>query len=149
MGLALAIAPAFAAGDKDTGEKAGDATEHALHKAGDGAEKGVKEAGEGIDEGLDATGKGVGAAVEYTTRGAVKTGKAIADFFDDDDDGEKTADRIKEAQRALKARGYYGGAIDGIPGPKTRSGLREFQADNGIDVSGKLNKKTAEKLGVS
>lgn len=144
--LALATATAIAAPQKDAGDKAGNATEKALHKAGDGAEKGIEEAGEGVDEGLDATGKGVGAVVEHTTRGAVKTGKAIADFFDGDDDSD--ANRLMEAQRVLQARGYYRGAIDGIPGPKTRSGVREFQADNGLVVTGTINAKTADKLGI-
>jgi peptidoglycan hydrolase-like protein with peptidoglycan-binding domain len=110
-----------------------------LEKAGDGAEKG-----------LDATGKGVGAAVEHTGRSVTKagktTGKAIADFFDGDDSASE--DKVREVQTALQAKGYYSGPIDGIVGPKTHSGLSEYQKDEGLKVTGKVNDETAKRLGV-
>jgi len=144
---------------KDGHEKAGAATEKALHKAGDVSEEGIKEAGEGVDEGLDATGKGAGAVVEHTSRGVVTAGKktgqaletaggAVADFFSGDDDGDHSMTRIEAAQRALAAGGYYRGAIDGIAGANTRAGLREFQADRDLSVTGRIDKKTAEALGI-
>ena len=157
LAIGIALAPATTFAQKDTGKKAGDATEGALDKAGNASEKGIKEAGEGVDEGLEATGDAVGAAVEHTTRGTMKageatgnaleaTGEAIADFFDGDKNSD--GDRVSEAQRALKAKGYYGGEIDGVPGDKTVAGLREFQADNNLKVTGTINKKTAKKLGI-
>jgi peptidoglycan hydrolase-like protein with peptidoglycan-binding domain len=48
----------------------------------------------------------------------------------------------------LQAKGYYSGQIDGIAGPQTRSGVREYQTDEGLEVNGKVDAKTAEKLGV-
>jgi peptidoglycan hydrolase-like protein with peptidoglycan-binding domain len=123
---------------RDTGDKAGDATEKALEKAGDGAEKG-----------LDAAGEGVGAAVEYTTRGAVKTAEAIGDFFDDDvDRDEIDEDDVKVVQQALLERGYYDGPIDGIPGDRTRSSVKEFQQDEELPATGRINAATLEKLHV-
>lgn len=122
---------------RDNAEKAGDATEKALEKAGDGAEKG-----------LDATGKGIGAVVEHTTRGAVKTGKAVANFFDDDVDKDENEDNVKAVQQALETRGYYNGPIDGIVGSKTRSGVREFQQDENLPATGRINAATLNKLGV-
>ena len=107
--LALAIIVAggsplaiHAQDERDAGEKAGDATEKAVEKAGDGAEKG-----------LDAVGKGLGAAVEHTTRGTVKAGEAIGDFFDDDVERDKIdRDDVKEVQKALMGKGYYNGPIE-------------------------------------
>ncbi len=129
----------YAQDDKrDAGEKAGGATERAVEKAGDGAEKGI-----------DGVGKGVGAAVEHTTRGAVKTADAIGDFFDDDVDMDDIdRDDVKRVQQALMERGYYNGPIDGIAGDKTRSSVREFQQDEDLPVTGRINAATLEELHV-
>lgn len=48
----------------------------------------------------------------------------------------------KEIQRILKARGFYPGAIDGIVGPETEAGLREFQRSARLVVTGQLNPQT-------
>jgi hypothetical protein len=130
--------------------------------AGESSKAGLGKAGDGASTGLGATGTGLGAAVEHTgrsttnagkaTAGAMKkTGQAVAGFFGGGDDkGSAPAnnDRARSMQRALKAKGYYGGAIDGIAGPQTQSGLREFQGDNGLEKSGKLDAATAQKLGI-
>ncbi|MEO1087309.1 MAG: peptidoglycan-binding domain-containing protein, partial [Acidobacteriota bacterium] len=52
------------------------------------------------------------------------------------------------AQRVLAKQGYYSGAIDGVAGEKTRSGLREFQKDHELRVTGRIDRKTADKLGI-
>lgn len=136
----------------DSFDKAGNATEGAFDKAGDGLSTGIK-----------ATGKGVGAAVTHgggsavkggkaTGKAMAKTGEAVGDAFTDDNDSSKhqpNKDQRRDAQRALEAKGYYRGPIDGIIGPKTRSGLREYQGDNGLEVTGKLDAKTAQSLGVN
>ena len=121
---------------RDAGDKAGDATEKAVEKAGDGAEKGV-----------DAIAKGVGAVVEHTTRGAVKTGEAIGDFFDDDVDRDDSDD-VKEVQQALTTKGYYNGPIDGVAGDRTRSGVKEFQQDENLPATGRINAATLERLDI-
>ena len=124
--------------EKDKFDKAGNATEKKVEKAG------------------EATGKGIGAAVEHTGRGVTtaakatagamqKTGHAIADFFDGSEGDE---DRVREVQRALQAKGYYSGSIDGIAGPQTRAGVREYQKDEELEATGKVDAKTAASLGV-
>lgn len=124
--------------ERDAGDKAGSATESALQKAGDGAEKG-----------LDAAGKGVGAAVEHTTRGTVKAAKAIGDFFDDDVDRDHIGqDDVKVVQQALMDRGYYNGAIDGVAGDRTRSSVKEFQQDEDLPATGRINNATLKALHV-
>ena len=123
---------------RDAGEKAGDATESALEKAGDGVEKGV-----------DAAGKGLGEVVEKTTRGTVKAGKAIGDFFDDDVDRDDIdEDDVKEVQQALMNKGYYDGPIDGDAGDRTRSSVKEFQQDHDLTATGRINAATLKRLDV-
>ena len=124
--------------------------------AGESSKAAVGKAGDGANTGLGATGTGLGAAVEHTGRSTTsamkKTGQAVAGFLGggDDSDGDRQArgDRNRAMQRALKSKGYYGGAIDGIAGAQTQSGLREFQGDNGLEKTGKLDAATAKKLGI-
>jgi len=58
------------------------------------------------------------------------------------------SERIKKIQEALKAKGEDPGAIDGHMGKKTREAIRAFQKTNGLKVTGRMDKGTAEKLGV-
>ncbi|HEY7715938.1 MAG TPA: peptidoglycan-binding protein [Candidatus Binatia bacterium] len=59
-----------------------------------------------------------------------------------------TSEDIKKAQDALQARGLNPGA-DGRMDAKTQQALREFQQANDLPVTGDLDQKTAEKLGVN
>jgi peptidoglycan hydrolase-like protein with peptidoglycan-binding domain len=54
----------------------------------------------------------------------------------------------KKAQEALRDKGYYSGQIDGIIGPQTRAGIRQYQKSEKLSVTGKLDGETAGKLGV-
>jgi carboxyl-terminal processing protease len=60
-----------------------------------------------------------------------------------------TADDIKKAKEALKAKGLTPGPIDGILDGKTQQALRDFQKANKLPVTGDLDQQTAEKLGVT
>jgi len=55
---------------------------------------------------------------------------------------------VKEAQQALREKGYNPGPIDGMMGPRTREALKSFQTASGLETTGTLNAATAEKLGV-
>lgn len=59
-----------------------------------------------------------------------------------------TSDDIKKAQEALKAKGLSPGS-DGKMDAKTQQALRDFQKSNNLPVTGVLDDKTAEKLGVN
>jgi putative peptidoglycan binding protein len=59
-----------------------------------------------------------------------------------------TSDDIKKAQDALKAKGLSPGT-DGNMDAKTQQALRDFQKANNLPVTGVLDDKTADKLGVS
>lgn len=50
-------------------------------------------------------------------------------------------------QVALRAKGFYAGPIDGLPGPQTRSGLRAFQRKTGVSPTGKVGRRTRRALG--
>jgi lipid-binding SYLF domain-containing protein len=54
----------------------------------------------------------------------------------------------KSAQEALKAKGFYDGEVDGVVGPKTRRAISEYQKSERLEVTGRLDSLTAEKLGL-
>ncbi len=58
-----------------------------------------------------------------------------------------TPDTILTLQRALLARGYYLGALDGVLNPGAMTAIRRFQADHGLDT-GVLSLKAAQVLGL-
>jgi peptidoglycan hydrolase-like protein with peptidoglycan-binding domain len=55
---------------------------------------------------------------------------------------------IREVQKSLNAKGFDCGPADGYLGPRTRSGIRQFQASESLAVTGRLDAETAGKLGV-
>jgi photosystem II stability/assembly factor-like uncharacterized protein len=57
-------------------------------------------------------------------------------------------DMVKRAQAALNAAGYDVGTPDGAAGTRTIAAVRQFQADKGIPVSGKLDDATLSALGL-
>lgn len=59
-----------------------------------------------------------------------------------------TVEQTMEMQRALTARNLYQGKADGLWGPKTESALRNFQTQNGLEVTGTLDEPTARALGI-
>jgi hypothetical protein len=54
---------------------------------------------------------------------------------------------VAALQVALRARGYYGGTIDGFKGPYTRGGLRRFQRRAGLVADGIAGPRTRRALG--
>ena len=51
-----------------------------------------------------------------------------------------------EVQGLLAARGYYAGAVDGVPGPATRAAVRRFQQDSGLPRTGRADRETIDRL---
>ena len=58
-----------------------------------------------------------------------------------------TNPQIPGLQVALKARGHYHGAIDGIAGPMTAAAIREFQRSAGLAADGLPGPQTRRALG--
>jgi N-acetylmuramoyl-L-alanine amidase len=69
-------------------------------------------------------------------------GVTIIRLIDEGDRGPA----VKKAQKLLKALGYYGGNIDEIFGPKTKSAVRSFQHDQKIQVDGIIGPVTGKHL---
>jgi peptidoglycan hydrolase-like protein with peptidoglycan-binding domain len=55
---------------------------------------------------------------------------------------------VRDAQQALKDKGFDPGPVDGVNGPKTREAVKSFQAKEKIEPDGKLGPKTLDSLGV-
>ena len=54
--------------------------------------------------------------------------------------------RVQRAQRLLNTLGYDAGPEDGLMGAKTRSALREYQADRRLPTTGDINRETMQSL---
>lgn len=72
------------------------------------------------------------------------TGTALANL----EEGTVDASLIKKVQQKLNQKGFDAGPVDGIMGPKTRSGLKAFQAEEGLPATGRLTEETLDKLGI-
>ncbi len=59
-----------------------------------------------------------------------------------------SADQVSALQSALKSRGHYTGAIDGIAGPKTAAAISAFQNAETLSPRGLLTLETMERLGL-
>jgi peptidoglycan hydrolase-like protein with peptidoglycan-binding domain len=49
-------------------------------------------------------------------------------------------------QRKLRKLGYYKDSVDGEIGPNTRSAIRTYQEENGLEITGKIDKALLEAL---
>jgi hypothetical protein len=58
-------------------------------------------------------------------------------------------DVTAQVQRALAARGYYYGPIDGIMGPATRGAIQRYQIDRGLAVTAAIDEPTLATLGLA
>ena len=61
---------------------------------------------------------------------------------------EKNA-TILEAQTTLTKKGYDPGPVDGLWGGKTKRALQSFQKDKGLTVTGRLDRETRKRLGLT
>jgi peptidoglycan hydrolase-like protein with peptidoglycan-binding domain len=55
---------------------------------------------------------------------------------------------VREMQQTLQDKGRYRGKVDGVFGLRTRASIREFQKAETLPVTGRLDVRTAAKLGV-
>jgi peptidoglycan hydrolase-like protein with peptidoglycan-binding domain len=53
---------------------------------------------------------------------------------------------VMEVQQKLQADNLYSGKIDGRMGPETRQALRSYQQKNGLRVSARLDRQTADAI---
>ena len=57
-------------------------------------------------------------------------------------------DQIMQVQKMLKEKTMYAGEETGKLDDPTREGIKKWQTENGVKVTGTLNKETLEKMGV-
>jgi peptidoglycan hydrolase-like protein with peptidoglycan-binding domain len=57
-------------------------------------------------------------------------------------------EEARAAQEALRTKGFDPGPVDGKFGPRTTQALRDFQKQEGLRVTGRLDGETRAKLGV-
>lgn len=55
---------------------------------------------------------------------------------------------VARVQRKLTARGYSLGSADGVIGPATRNAIAQYQQDNGLAVTGRINDPLLVSLGM-
>jgi Putative peptidoglycan binding domain len=60
--------------------------------------------------------------------------------------GERSMTEVRDAQRALKAKGFDPGPIDGQMGPKTNAAVKEFQHKENLTETGTLDAETHARL---
>ena len=54
---------------------------------------------------------------------------------------------IKKGQETLLDKGYYTAPVDGILGPQTCEGIRQYQKSENLPITGHLDAQTAGKPG--
>ena len=91
---------------------------------------------------------------KYYNKVSKKTKITVKIAFKTVSKGSKDSAMVKKIQMALKGNGYYltyDGhylKIDGIYGDCTVRSVKQFQKDNGLKVTGKVDENTAKKLGI-
>jgi hypothetical protein len=56
---------------------------------------------------------------------------------------------VRNVQQTLQDKGVEAGPIDGIWGPKTSAGVRQFQQQQKLETTGQLNAQTLDALGIA
>ena len=64
------------------------------------------------------------------------------------DRGYSSWEIIRDVQLELRRRGFYGGDVDGIFGPRTRDALVAYQSRRGLPVTGAIDRETLRALGL-
>ena len=61
---------------------------------------------------------------------------------------ELSKNDMKAVEEALQAKGYKVGKVDGVADDDTRAAIRAFQKDKGSAMTGMVDQRTADELGV-
>jgi hypothetical protein len=80
--------------------------------------------------------------VEFVVKRFIPTFVEVVGEFASDQEEMTTS----TAQEKLKKIGYYNGEVDGKAGPQTIKALRNFQIDNYLEVTGRLDLRTIKAL---
>lgn len=87
---------------------------------------------------------GAGTTLDVSSRQVIASDTAVRKMSAEPSTSRGT---LRKDQQALADLGYYKGPVDGIPGPLTRSAIREFKAAHGFDpTSHSLDDATRTRL---
>lgn len=56
---------------------------------------------------------------------------------------------VRNVQQTLRDKGVDAGPVDGIWGPQTSTGVRQFQQQQNLETTGQLNAQTLDALGIA
>ena len=56
---------------------------------------------------------------------------------------------LEKAQTKLAGLGYFKGSVDGVYGAQTSNAVVQFQSENNLPISGRLDLKTLSSLGIT
>jgi peptidoglycan hydrolase-like protein with peptidoglycan-binding domain len=91
-------------------------------------------------------------ALAIVAQPASSTGAATASKSDETGKNttvfRPTKDQIKQGQSILKEKKLYDGEASGVYNDPTRAAIKSFQKANAIDVNGKFDKATLEKMNI-
>jgi hypothetical protein len=98
--------------------------------------------GPGIGVGIRAPGVGVGIVAPLPIYGGVYASRPVRPYV------AYSGPTLYRAQVRLARLGYDPGPPDGVFGPMTSRALRDYQLDNGLPATGRLDNRTRASLGV-
>ncbi len=94
----------------------------------------------------------VGMAFTLLTTGMLVTGlprsAAGSDFNKEGVGAFIIKNEITKMQETLRDKGHYLGNVDGLLGLRTRAGIRAYQKAESLPITGQVDSRTAEGLGV-
>jgi Putative peptidoglycan binding domain len=158
LGFAWSVAPAIAQEtpkkdaerkadqiEKQTEQKADKIESDARRKASETRTKGDAEADRvrGKTDSSDTAGGKMDRAWEKTK---AKTRDMTDKAKDKMGAGDHAMSDVRDAQRALKAKGFDPGPIDGKMGPRTSAAVKEFQGKENLTETGTLDAETQARL---
>jgi peptidoglycan hydrolase-like protein with peptidoglycan-binding domain len=159
LGFAWAAAPAIAQEtpkkdaerkadqiEKQTEQKADKIESDARQKAAETRSKGDAEADRvrgKTDGGSDTAGGKMDRAWEKTK---AKTRDMTDKAKDKMGAGDHATSDVRDAQRALKAKGFDPGPVDGKMGPRTSAAVKQFQGKENLTETGTLDAETQSRL---
>ena len=130
LGAVWSVAPAMAQTTTTTPPAPVEKKDTVGDKVERGVDKTKEKAGELKDKVVDTTKKAKDKVVDkthdLTDKAAAKTDRM----------------EVRNLQQSLKDKGYDPGPIDGIHGPRTSAAVREYQAKEGLTVTGRLDDDT-------
>jgi hypothetical protein len=133
--------------EKKAEQQADKIEKDARQKAGETRAKGDAEADRvrGKTDGGTVGGKMDRAWEKTKTKTREMTDK-VKDKVGTDDRADRSMSEVRDAQRALRAKGFDPGPVDGVMGPRTTAAIKSFQEKENLTATGSLDAETHMRL---